>query len=144
MKNSNDVDIEMNPLKGKLITTGTTQTPTTTMSGVRTRRISKLPLTTVDSSNLSNLMRLNRPKEELIFGPMRPHFLPLKTPYSKIWQAPPPPPGSAPPHGPAPPPGPPPVPPGPKNKGYDQNYFTSNQPPPKSAINATSQRTTKR
>ena len=80
MKKSSDVDIEMNSLTGKLITTGTTQTSTTTMSGFsRTRRISKLPLTTVDSSNLSNLMRLNRPKEELIFGPSKTPSYPYST-----------------------------------------------------------------
>ena len=119
MQNSNDdVDIEMNSLKGKLITTGTTQTSTTTMSGFsRTRRMSKLPLTTVDSSNLSNLMRLNRPKEELIFGPpMKPHFVPLKTPYSTIWQP-----------SPALPSGPPAPPPGPHRED-DQNYDTGNPP----------------
>ena len=126
MKKSSDVDIEMNSLTGKLITTGTTQTSTTTMSGVRTRRISKLPLTTVDSSNLSNLMRLNRPKEELIFGPpMKPHFVPLKTPYSTIWQ-PPPALQSGPP---APPPGP--------HREDDQNHDTRNQNPPKSTNNVT-------
>ena len=126
MQNSNDVDIEMNSLKKKLITTGTTQTSTTTMSGFRTRRMSKLPLTTVDSSNLSNLMRLNRPKEELIFGPpMKPHFVPLKTPYSTIWQP-----------SPALPSGPPAPPPGPHRED-DQNYDTRNQNPPISTNNVT-------
>ena len=128
MQNSNDdVDIEMNSIKGKLITTGTTQTSTTTMSGFsRTRRISKLPLTTVDSSNLSNLMRLNRPKEELIFGPpMKPHFVPLKTPYSTIWQ----PPLALQSGPPAPPPGP--------YREDDQNHDTRNQNPPKSTNNVT-------
>ena len=126
MQNANDdVDIEMNSIKGKLITTGTTQTSTTTMSGFsRTRRISKLPLTTVDSSNLSNLMRLNRPKEELIFGPpMKPHFVPLKTPYSTIWQPLPPKPPTTPPPGP--------------HREDDQN-------PPKSTKNVTLPTNTKR
>ena len=136
MQNSNDdVDIEMNSLKGKLITTGTTQTSTTTMSGFsRTRRMSKLPLTTVDSSNLSNLMRLNRPKEELIFGPpMKPHFVPLKTPYSTIWQP-----------SPALPPKPPSTPPPGPHIEDDQNYDTVNQNPPKSTKNVTLPTNTKR
>ena len=120
MKKSSDVDIEMNSLTGKLITTGTTQTSTTTMSGVRTRRISKLPLTTVDSSNLSNLMRLNRPKEELIFGPSKTPSYPYSTIQKKPqsgpapplpsppggggFAPPPPPPPSGPPSGSGPPP----------------------------------------
>ena len=126
MQNSkDDVDIEMNSIKGKLITTGTTQTSTTTMSGFsRTRRMSKLPLTTVDSSNLSNLMRLDRPKEELIFGPpIKPHFVPLKTPYSTIWQPLPPKPPTTPPPGP--------------HREDDQN-------PPKSTKNVTLPTNTKR
>ena len=50
MINSNELDVEMNSLKGKLVTTGTTLTTTTTMSGNRTRRTSRIPLNTIGPS----------------------------------------------------------------------------------------------
>ena len=50
MKDSNELDVEMNSLKGKLVTTGTTLTTTTTMSGHRTRRTSRIPLNTIGPS----------------------------------------------------------------------------------------------
>ena len=50
MKDSNDLDVEMNSLKGKLVTTGTTLTTTTTMSGYRSRRPSRMPLNTIGPS----------------------------------------------------------------------------------------------
>ena len=50
MKDSNELDVEMNSLKGKLVTTGTTLTTTTTMSGHRTRRPSRIPLNTIGPS----------------------------------------------------------------------------------------------
>ena len=50
MKDSNELDVEMNSLKGKLVTTGTTLTTTTTMSGYRSRRPSRMPLNTIGPS----------------------------------------------------------------------------------------------
>ena len=50
MKDSNELDVEMNSFKGKLVTTGTTLTTTTTMSGNRTRRPSRIPLNTIGPS----------------------------------------------------------------------------------------------